>query len=56
MTYRDKQHQRYMTALKQGHYATAWAALKPTMHPSYHPIIDDRLALLDSYINTAYRF
>ena len=27
MTYRDKQHQRYMTALKQGHYATAWDAL-----------------------------
>ena len=30
---------------------TAWAALKPKLPEAYRPIIDDRLALLDSYLS-----
>jgi len=30
---------------------TAWTALKPKLPPGYHPIIDDRLDLVDSYIS-----
>lgn len=26
----------------------AWAALKPNLHESYHPVINDRLALVES--------
>lgn len=28
-----------------------WAGLRPTLPDSYRPIIDDRLALVDSYLS-----
>ncbi|MGB5972698.1 MAG: hypothetical protein WBG38_05240 [Nodosilinea sp.] len=28
----------------------AWACIKPQTHPAYHPIIDDRIALVESHI------
>ena len=31
----------------------SWAALRPQLPASYRPIIDDRLALVDSYISRA---
>ena len=28
----------------------AWGALRPTLHPKYHVLIDARLAMVDGYI------